>query len=320
MSSLNQTIADGQLAATATALTSRKLSGKHNISLQNVGGAGETVVLTLMVNGGTARRIGRWVLAANEQITVRGLALSGVDTLLGESSHTESMDFVIFSASEDTAFSTSSYDANGALKTAQLGVAGNLSIAGDLTVGGGDIDAGFSGSPGTVDIFPTTALSGKLRLAVADQTGDTTVTVTAAAMAAARSLSIPDPLAAADFLMGKQAAITRAATSDGLTTGTIADGGIRQHITVTSANANNIIVLPTPTPGTSIVLDVGATGFELRTSTPASIAINGGTGSAAESAIPASSTVFMTCVSATAWKGYFMDADGDLAKVEAAAP
>jgi len=115
------------------------------------------------------------------------------------------------------------------------------------------------------------------------------------------------------------AAVARTATADGLTTGTIADAGFRQHITVTSADANNIIVLPTPTPGVEVVLDVGATGFELRSSDPTTIAINGGTGANAESAIPANSTVFMRCVSATAWKGFFMDADGDVAKVEVAA-
>jgi hypothetical protein len=89
---------------------------------------------------------------------------------------------------------------------------------------------------------------------------------------------------------------------------------------VTSADANHIVVLPTPTPGRHVVIHGPATGFELRSSTPASVAINGGTGSAAESAIPADSTLFLTCVTATAWKGFYMDADGDVAKIEAAAP
>lgn len=114
-------------------------------------------------------------------------------------------------------------------------------------------------------------------------------------------------------------AAARTATADGLTTGTIADGGRSQHITVTSASADHIIVLPTPTPGTEVVLNVATNGFELRTSSPTTIGINGGTGASAESAIPANSTVFMTCVTATSWKGFYMDADGDLAKVEAAA-
>ena len=69
------------------------------------------------------------------------------------------------------------------------------------TVNATNIDAGASGAAGTVDIFPTTALKGKLTLSCADQTGDTAVTVTTAAMAAARTLTIPDPGAAASFVM-----------------------------------------------------------------------------------------------------------------------
>jgi len=112
------------------------------------------------------------------------------------------------------------------------------------------------------------------------------------------------------------AAVT--ATADGLTTGIIpAD---KTHVTVTSADANHIVVLPAPVVGQTLCIDVGATGFELRSSAPETVLINGGAGGAAvESAIPANSTLFMTCVSATAWKGYYMDADGDVVKVEAAA-
>lgn len=107
------------------------------------------------------------------------------------------------------------------------------------------------------------------------------------------------------------------ATADGLTTGQISTAAT--HVTVTSANADHIVVLPAPVVGKQIVLHNGATGYELRTTSPTTIAINGGTGAAAESAIPANSTCFMTCVTATAWKGFFLDADSDVAKVEAAA-
>jgi len=112
--------------------------------------------------------------------------------------------------------------------------------------------------------------------------------------------------------------VARTATSDGLTTGTIADGGLFQTIAVTSASANNIIVLPTPTPGTILVLYVGANGFELRSDTPASVAIGGGTGASVESAIAADSLTFLVCVSATKWLGFDIAAT-TLAAVEAAA-
>lgn len=109
----------------------------------------------------------------------------------------------------------------------------------------------------------------------------------------------------------------RTATADGLTTGTIPDAVT--FVTVTSDDANKIIILPEPVVGREVVIDVGATGFELRSSDPATIAINGGSGADAESAIPADSTVFLRCISLTAWKGFYLDADGDVVKVEAAA-
>lgn len=109
----------------------------------------------------------------------------------------------------------------------------------------------------------------------------------------------------------------RTASSDGAGTGTISADAT--HVTVTSGNADHIVVLPPPVVGRFLVIDVGATGFELRSNSPATVAINGGSGANAESAIPANSTVFATCVSTTAWKAFYMDADGDLAKVEAAA-
>lgn len=62
--------------------------------------------------------------------------------------------------------------------------------------------------------------------------------------------------------------VARTATADGTGTGTIADSGLIQFVAVTSASADNIVVLPTPTPGTIVVLYVGANGFELRTDTP----------------------------------------------------
>ena len=110
----------------------------------------------------------------------------------------------------------------------------------------------------------------------------------------------------------------RTATADGTGTGTIADAGLLQFVTVTSASANNIVVLPTPTPGTIVLLAVAANGFELRSDTPASVAINGGTGASAESAIAANSLVMVVCTSATTWQGWDLAAT-TLAAVEAAA-
>ena len=58
----------------------------------------------------------------------------------------------------------------------------SLDISGLNDVGVVNLDAGLSGTAGTVDIFPTTASKGKFSLACTDQTGDTTVTLNANAM------------------------------------------------------------------------------------------------------------------------------------------
>lgn len=112
--------------------------------------------------------------------------------------------------------------------------------------------------------------------------------------------------------------VARTATTDGTTTGTIADAGLLQFVTVTSDNADKVIILPTPTPGTIILLAVASTGYELRSSATATIAINGGTDTTGESAIPADTLVFIVCTSATTWQGWDLTAV-TFAAIEAAA-
>lgn len=64
-----------------------------------------------------------------------------------------------------------------------------------------NLDAGASGTAGTVDVFPSTASKGKLQFAAADSAGDTTTTVTNASQAGARTYTIPDAGASASFAM-----------------------------------------------------------------------------------------------------------------------
>jgi hypothetical protein len=69
-----------------------------------------------------------------------------------------------------------------------------------------DLDAGASGVAGTVDVFPSTASKGKLAFAAADNQGDWALTVTNASIATqARTVTIPDPGAAAEFVLTKAA-------------------------------------------------------------------------------------------------------------------
>lgn len=109
----------------------------------------------------------------------------------------------------------------------------------------------------------------------------------------------------------------RTATTTGATTGTISDTST--FVTVTCNDANKIIVLPTPTPGRVVSILNGATGYELRTSSPATISINGGAGANAESAVGANVLVVARCVSATKWIANTYAADGTEAALEAAA-
>lgn len=64
-----------------------------------------------------------------------------------------------------------------------------------------NLDAGASGTAGSVDVFPTTASKGKLSITAADSAGDTTTTIVNASQAGARTYTIPDAGAAASFVM-----------------------------------------------------------------------------------------------------------------------
>jgi hypothetical protein len=115
-------------------------------------------------------------------------------------------------------------------------------------------------------------------------------------------------------------AVARTATDDGSGNGTIA-AGTSVVLVDADSDANHIIILPAPVVGNIItIIENGTTGYELRTSSPASIGINGGTGSGAESAIAGAITyIRCVCVSSTSWIATQFDADGDESKVEAAA-
>lgn len=118
--------------------------------------------------------------------------------------------------------------------------------------------------------------------------------------------------------IGFPTAARTATAAPGGTTGVIADAGMLQFVTVASDNAAKVITLPTPTPGTIVILRNGATGYELRSSDPATVAINGGAGADAESAIAANAMVIAVCTSATTWQAISL-AGTTLAAVEAAA-
>jgi len=113
--------------------------------------------------------------------------------------------------------------------------------------------------------------------------------------------------------------VAATATSDGTGTGQLKQLLAAQFVVPTWGAATNILTLPAPIPGTIVIIAGAATGGELRTSAPATVGINGGTGAAAESAVAASQMVIAVCESATSWKAIAIASDGTTAGLEAAA-
>ncbi len=98
-------------------------------------------------------------------------------------------------------------------------------------------------------------------------------------------------------------AITAAAhnaTGATLIAATIQDG-VTGTVMVTCANADYVVWLPTPVIGTRLRIVVGANGFELRSNSPLTVAINGGTGAAVELAIGATEMVEVECIDEYNW-------------------
>ena len=92
-----------------------------------------------------------------------------------------------------------------------------------------NIDAGASGTAGTVDIFPTTASTGKMAFVAASNAGDTTTTFTNASQAGVRTYTVPDAGASASFVMTEGAQTVNGAKTfggAGVFSSTLASTGI----------------------------------------------------------------------------------------------
>ena len=178
--------ANGGIAVDTTAFTVADTSGNTAI-------AGTlTVTGATVMNGGITCDTDKFTVADTSGNTVVGgtLGVTGASTLTG-----------LLNANGGIAVDTSAFtvaDTTGAV------------ACGDIQCKGGDIDAGLSGTAGSVDIFASTAASGKLAITCTDQTGDTTVSLVAGAMGAARTITLRDPGAAASILTTTDA--TAAAT------------------------------------------------------------------------------------------------------------
>jgi hypothetical protein len=98
------------------------------------------------------------------------------------------------------------------------------------------------------------------------------------------------------------------------------DDRLIQLVIPTWVAVDNILILPPATPGRIVIVAGAATGGELRTTSPTTIGINGGTGAAAESAIAANMMVLLICESATNWKGLTIASNGTVTTLQVAAP
>lgn len=92
---------------------------------------------------------------------------------------------------------------------------GNIGEDAATAINGGNIQAGLSGTAGTLASFPATASKGSLKLVAVANTGNTNTTISNAAMGQASVISIPDPgLATSSFLLTDSAGTQTIATGN----------------------------------------------------------------------------------------------------------
>jgi hypothetical protein len=136
-----------------------------------------------------------------------------------------------------------------------------------------NIDAGASGTAGTIDIFPTTASKGKITLSATANTNDDALTITNAAQGQATTLTIPDVGASTgSFVMDKGTSTVAGAKTFTLaitpTGGVAAAGGFsaaprglasQGQPAVTTADGNNSTPSTTETYITSMFVPCNMT-------------------------------------------------------------
>jgi hypothetical protein len=118
--SRNLTIADGQVAATATEITAgpSNQGARVNVVFHNTGSTEETLILTLTRGtDGTARRVKRVVLKENESCDISGLPMNGTDSLKAVTTTASTVDYVVSVGPEDSPYTFAVYDENGVPKS-----------------------------------------------------------------------------------------------------------------------------------------------------------------------------------------------------------
>lgn len=116
--------------------------------------------------------------------------------------------------------------------------------------------------------------------------------------------------------------VSATATADGTGTGALSSTAKRVLVNVSSDNADKIVKLPpvgATHKGIQVIFQPATTGYELRTTSPTTTPINGGTGTNAESAIPANTLVICTCIGGPGWICTNYASNGTVSATEAAA-
>lgn len=115
---------------------------------------------------------------------------------------------------------------------------GGLSEDAATAINGGNIQAGLSGTAGTLASFPSAASKGSLKVVAVANTGDTVTTISNAAMGQASVVSIPDPAAAtANFVVAPSALVSGNVVKASGTAGLVVDAGFALHSGTTAAYA-----------------------------------------------------------------------------------
>lgn len=104
---------------------------------------------------------------------------------------------------------------------------GTIDDTAGAVINAGNIQAGLSGTSGTLISYPATAAKGSLRVTGVANTGDTITTISNAAMGQASVVSIPDPAAStANFVVAPSALVNDNLVKASGTAGLVVDGGV----------------------------------------------------------------------------------------------
>lgn len=154
---MSLTIANGQLATSATALATATGSDLWSLRLTNTSGSlTETVLITVLRQGGTARRVARIVLAPNEQAVVTNIPVESGDIVKGATTDATTVDYDLTGVGAAglavlpnfPPTSLQLFDASGALKSA-AGTTSSATLTGTTSV----VGKKFTTSPAPTDTF-----------------------------------------------------------------------------------------------------------------------------------------------------------------------